>query len=146
MKVELGGGSSGSPVLNRSGQVIGINAWASERYGYAIPSNVLKVLLAETETNGAFGSVAQARSYPWLMPTTFRENLNTKRGIIRKAIADFDKAVQLNSETLYTYHKRGEAKAALGEHEAAIADFDKAIQLDPEFADSYARKACGKSS
>ena len=144
VKVELGGGSSGSPVLNRSGQVIGINAWASERYRCAIRSNVLKMLLAETkptEPLGAWRKRDPIRSYAYHVQGKFKYDA----GHYQEAIADFDKAVQLNPETLYTYHKRGEAKAALGEHEAAIADFDKAIQLDPEFADSYARKRAVKT-
>ncbi len=144
VKVELGGGSSGSPVLNRSGQVIGINAWASERYRCAIPSNVLKVLLAETKPTEPLAAWRQRdpiRAYAYHVQGKFKYDA----GHYQEAIADFDKAVQLNPETLYTYHKRGEAKAALGEHEAAIADFDKAIQLDPEFADSYARKRAVKA-
>lgn len=144
MKVELGGGSSGSPVLNRSGQVIGINAWASERYGYAIRSNVLKVLLAEakpTESLATWRERDPIRAYAYHV----QGKVKYEAGHYQEAIVDFDKAVQLNPETLYTYHKRGEAKAALGEHEGAIADFDKAIQFDPEFADPYARKRAVKA-
>ena len=144
MKVELGGGSSGSPVLNRSGQVIGINAWTSEHYRYAIRSNVLKVLLAETKPTEPLAEWRQRdpiRAYAYHVQGKFKY----EAGHYQEAIADFDKAVQLNPETLYTYYKRGEAKATLGEHEAAIADFDKAIQLDPEFADSYARKRAVKA-
>ena len=140
MKGELAGGNSGGPVLNRSGQVIGINAWGSERYGYAIRSNVLKVLLAEakpTEPLAAWRQRDPIRAYAYHAQGKFKYDV----GHYQEAIADFDKAVQLNPETLYTYHKRGEAQAALGEHKAAIADFEKAIQLNPEFIEtSHARK------
>lgn len=135
MKVGLFGGNSGGPSLNRNGQVIGINTWGSERYSYAIPSNVLKVLLAEakpTEPLAAWRKRDPIRAYVYHVQGKFKYDA----GHYQEAIADFDKAVQLNPETLYTYHKRGEAKAALGEHEAAIADFDKAIQLNPEFAEA----------
>ena len=145
MKVELFGGNSGGPALNRSGQVIGINAWASERYGYAIPSNVLKVLLAEakpTESLAAWRERDSIRAYAYHV----QGKVKYMAGHYQEAIADFDKAVQLNPETLYTYYKRGEAKAILGEYEAAIADFDKAIQLNPEFAEvSYMRKLMVKA-
>ena len=144
MKEGFARGSSGAPVLNRSGQVIGINAWGNERYGYAIRSNVLKVLLAEakpTEPLAEWRKRDPIRAYAYHVQGKFKYEV----GHYQEAIADFDKAVQLNPETLYTYHKRAEAKAALGEHEAAIADFDKAIQLDPERADFYARKRAVKA-
>ena len=146
IKVELFGGNSGGPVLNRSGQVIGINAWGNERYGYAIRSNVLKVLLAEakpTEPLAEWRKRDPIRAYAYHVQGKFKY----EAGHYQEAIADFDKAVQLNPETHYTYHKRAEAKAALGEHEAAIADFDKVIQLNPAFAAevSYARKRAVKA-
>lgn len=46
----LGPGYSGGPIINRKGQVIGICALGSEYYGYAIPSNILKVLLTRSES------------------------------------------------------------------------------------------------
>ena len=133
MKVGLLSGNSGGPVLNSSGQIIGICAYGGWRYCYAIRSNVLKVLLAEakpTEPLAAWRKRDPIRAYAYHVQGRFKY----EAGHYQEAIADFDKAVQLNLETLYTYYKRGEAKAALGEHEAAIADFDKAIQLNPEFA------------
>ncbi len=147
MKVGFLSGNSGGPVLNRSGQIMGIYAAGSERYGYAIRSNVLKVLLAEakpTEPLAAWRKRDPIRAYAYHVQGRFKY----EAGHYQEAIADFDKAVQLNPETLYTYYKRGDAKAALGKHEAAIADFDKAIQLNPEFfaaEASYARKHAVKA-
>lgn len=140
MKVELFGGNSGGPSLNRSGQVIGINTWGGERYSYAIPTNVLKVLLAEakpTESLAAWRKRDPIRAYAYHVQGKFKY----EAGHYQEAVVDFDKAVQLNLESLHTYYKRGVAKAILGEYEAAITDFDKAIQLNPEFAEaSYLRK------
>ena len=147
MKVGFLSGNSGGPVLNRSGQVIGIYAAGSERYGCAIRSNVLKVLLAEakpTEPLAAWRKRDPIRAYAYHLQGRFKY----EAGHYQEAISDFDKAVQLNPETLYTYYKRGEAKTTLGEYEAAIADFDKAIQLNPEFVAaeaSYARKHAVKA-
>ncbi len=140
MKLELFSGNSGGPVLNRRGQVIGINTWGSERYGYAIPSNVLKVLLAEAKPTASLAAWRERdpiRAYAYRV----QGKVKYEAGHYQEAIVDFDKAVQLNLESLHTYYKRGTAKAILGEHEAAITDFDKAIQLNPEFAEaSYMRK------
>ena len=49
MKIDITGGSSGSPTLNGKGQVIGINAAKYKDYAYAIPSNALKTLLARSK-------------------------------------------------------------------------------------------------
>ena len=130
-KVDTAGGSSGGPTLNRSGHVIGIHAASSARYSYAIPSNVLKGLLAEakpTEPLTEWQQRTPIRAYAYHIQGQIKYNADH----YQEAIAAFNKAVQLNPETLYTYYKRGEAKAALGEHEAAIADYDKAIQLNAE--------------
>ena len=146
MRTKLASGNSGGPVLNRSGQVIGINAWATARYGYAIRSNVLKVLLAEakpTEPLAVWRKRDRIRAYAYHLHGKAKYDA----GHYQEAVVDFDKAVQLSPETVYTYYKRGEAKAALSEHEAAIADFDKAIQLNPAFAAevSDARKRAKKA-
>ncbi|MYA69306.1 tetratricopeptide repeat protein [Candidatus Poribacteria bacterium] len=147
MKVGFLSGNSGGPVLNKSGQIIGVYAAGSGRYGYAIRSNVLKMLLAEakpTEPLAAWRKRDPIRAYAYHV----QGKVKYEAGHYQEAIADFDKAVQLNPEThFYTYYKRGEAKATLGEHESAIADFDKAIQLNPEFAAeaSYARKRAVKA-
>jgi tetratricopeptide (TPR) repeat protein len=54
-----------------------------------------------------------------------------------KAIADFDKAIELNPEYAVAYNNRGFVYQNQGEHDKATADFDEAIALDPEFAMAY---------
>ena len=53
------------------------------------------------------------------------------------AIADFDKAIDLDPKFASAYNGRGASKDNLGEYEAAIADYDKAIKLNPEFVSAY---------
>ncbi|MYG05329.1 tetratricopeptide repeat protein, partial [Candidatus Poribacteria bacterium] len=47
------------------------------------------------------------------------------------AIADYDRYIELNSGDAEAYYRRGQAKKALGQHDAAQADFQKAKALDP---------------
>ena len=47
-------------------------------------------------------------------------------GNVKGAISDFDALVRVSPESAEAYHKRGQAKEALGQHEAAKADFQKA--------------------
>lgn len=54
-------GNSGGPLLNSSGQVIGVNvavARGAENIGFALPINLLKDSLKTFETNGAFAPKA----------------------------------------------------------------------------------------
>ena len=62
-----------------------------------------------------------------------RENLN-KIIIddITSALADFDKAIQINPKTSDSYNNRGRLKYILGDYDLAIADFDKAASLNPK--------------
>lgn len=66
------------------------------------------------------------------------------------AIADFNRAIQLDPKLASAYDNRGFAKAAKRDWDGAIADYDRAIGLDPKLAHAYldrafARKAKGDS-
>ncbi len=58
--------------------------------------------------------------------------LNT--GELDKAIADYSKAIELDSSYALAYYNRGIAYYNTGQSDLAIADFNKAIQLsdDPD--------------
>ena len=53
------------------------------------------------------------------------------------AIADYNMAIQLNSDNPATYSNRGVVYMNQGNLVQAIADHNKAIQLDPNFANAY---------
>jgi Tfp pilus assembly protein PilF len=67
-----------------------------------------------------------------------------------RAIADFDKAIELNPSQLgvflnpaykeEAYMKRGSVYENMGQIKKAIADFDKTIELNPLYYDAYIRK------
>jgi len=59
-------------------------------------------------------------------------------GEYQKAIADCDKAIQLDPNYSFAYGQRGASYWGLGEYQKAIADCDKAIQLDPNYSFAYA--------
>ena len=60
-----------------------------------------------------------------------------KRVSISPAIADFNKAIQLDPNLAGAYNNRGVVYSETGKYKPAIADFNKAIQLDPNLADAY---------
>ncbi len=140
MKIDITGGSSGSPALNSKGQVIGINAARYKHYGYAIPSNVLKALLARsklTEPLMEWHKRDHVRAYTYHV----QGHLKSMVGHYRGAITNYDKAIKLNPKTPHIYYERGNIKAILGKYKAAIADYDKALQLNPENFEIYETRA-----
>ncbi len=124
-----GAGNSGGPIVNRKGQVIGICALGSEHYGYAVPSNILKVLLTRsklTEPLARWQKRKPIRAYVYGSQGNM-ELINKK---YKSAIAKFDKAIQLNPNFANFYYRRGSAKHKLGNYERAIVDIEKGIKLD----------------
>jgi len=62
----------------------------------------------------------------------------------KEAIADFDKALELNPDLIDAYVERGVLFAKNRRHDDAIGDFTRAIQLDPKNAKAYAMRAESK--
>jgi tetratricopeptide (TPR) repeat protein len=58
-----------------------------------------------------------------------------------EAIADFDRAIQLNPNLARSYHLRGLAKEKQENDAEAMTDFEKAIELDPEYGAAYYSRA-----
>ena len=145
MNANIGSGGSGSPMLNsNSGQVVGIHAAGNEHYGYAIPSKVLKVLLAQSKPIEPLMEWQRRefiRAYALFVQGQIKYNANH----YHEAIADFDKAIKINAQFFYAYYKRGDAKFALGNHEAAIADYDKAIKINDGIFNIYFDRGLAKS-
>ena len=48
---------------------------------------------------------------------------------------DFDRAIELNSDYIDGYLRRGTLKQDLGDYAGAIKDFDRVIEIEPESKD-----------
>ena len=59
-----------------------------------------------------------------------------EKGDLDKALADFNKAIELDSAYAQAYNNRGAAYLAKGDNNKAIADFKKALELDPNNKDA----------
>src|SRR3984893_10335245 len=64
-----------------------------------------------------------------------------KKGDLGPAIADYDKAIELDPKYTVAYFNRGLAYGNKADLDHAIADFGKAIELDPKFAPAYNARA-----
>ena len=127
-------GSSGGPVLNKKGEVIGVSYMIVEggqNLNFAIPSLYLKTLLA---LSGTVKPLFQGNHSISAETYFARGNAKADLGQHFAAIKDYDKAIQLKPNAANAYINRGVAKGDLGQYSAAIKDYDKAIQLKPNDA------------
>ena len=144
MTAPVSSGSSGGPVLNSSGEVIGVS-FATFRGGqnlnFAIPSNYLKEMLAQMGTAKPLSEGKQSTpAETYFLRGWVKDELGDYKG----AIADYDVAIQLNPNDADAYLNRGVAKNKLGQYFAAITDFDTAIRLKPDYADAYYNRGVAK--
>ncbi len=63
-----------------------------------------------------------------------RANAYSGLGERQKALADYDKAIELDPGAALAYFNRGDEYRLLGDHERAIEDFETAVSLaqDPQ--------------
>ena len=139
MTAPISPGSSGGPVLNSVGEVIGISvsvhrALDAQNLNFAIPSNYLKALLGEARP-----AKPLSENSPAISAETYvlRGNANYKLGLYDAAISDYDMAIRLKSDDAGAYNNRGTAKAELGQYFPAISDYDMAIRLEPDYVFAY---------
>jgi tetratricopeptide (TPR) repeat protein len=59
------------------------------------------------------------------------------KGDSDRAIADHNKAIEIDPKYAPAYLNRGIAHEKKGDHDRAIADFDKVIEIDPKYAPDY---------
>jgi tetratricopeptide (TPR) repeat protein len=65
-------------------------------------------------------------------------------GAAEASLAEFSKAIQLDSTSAKAYAGRGAIKYATGDKKGALADLTKAIELDPQSATAYSGRATAK--
>ena len=146
MTAPVSRGSSGGPVLNSKGEVIGVASRTIEdgqNLNFAIPSNYLKTLLTLSKPAKPLAHGNQTVS----AGIYFRQGYmmyELKR--YQEAIVAYNKAIQLKPDFATAYNNRGIAKSDLGQLSAAISDYDKAIQLKPDYATAYYNRGNAKSA
>ena len=148
MTAPISPGSSGGPVLNSKGEVIGVSFMTlvgGQNLNFAIPSRYLTELLTKSKSKPAKPLAQGNRS---ISAKTYFMWGNTKSdlGDYKGAITDYTQAIRLNPDYADAYYNRGVAKSDLGQHFAAIADYDIAIRLNPDDADTYYNRGIAKSN
>ena len=144
MTAPISPGSSGGPVLNRMGKVVGVSyaiLEGGQNLNFAIPSLYVKTLLA---LSGTVKPLSQGNHSISAETYFARGNTKAALGQYVAATSDYDKAIQLKPDDAEAYYNRGLAKRSLGQRPAAINDFDKAIQLKSDLAEAYINRGLVK--
>lgn len=134
--VDTASGSSGGPILNSKNEVIGIHVSSNNSTSSAIPSNILKPLLEQSEfvePLPEWQKRAQILAYVYFSKGKKKSGAENYEA----AIVDFNKAIQLNPEYARVYFERGFAKYKIGDHIGAIDDYTQAIKFNPQYALAY---------
>ena len=114
MTAPISPGSSGGPVLNSKGEVIGVSFMTlvgGQNLNFAIPSRYLTELLTESTPAKPLAegnrSISAETYFTW-------GNTKYDLGDYKGAIADYDSAIRLKPDNANTYYNRGTAKGDLG--------------------------------
>ena len=134
-------GSSGSPVVNMQGQVIGVatlQITGGQSINFAIPSERISQLqstgplMAFSELVAASGRNKRARAVQ-----AFRDGLSfLSQDDCEKALPYFEKAVESDSNYAEAWAQAGFCREKLGRHSEAIEASRRAVALRPS-AESY---------
>ncbi len=144
MTAPISPGSSGGPVLNKEGEVIGVSFMTLEggqKLNFTIPSEYLKKLLKQSKLAIPLSQGKQTISAEtYFLWGNVKYVLNDYAG----AIKDYTAAIRLKPDFVMAHINRGITKVQLGQFAAAISDFNAAIRLKPNYAEAYNNRGTTK--
>jgi tetratricopeptide (TPR) repeat protein len=136
----ISSGSSGSPVVNMQGQVIGIatlQVTGGQSVNFAIPSERISQLQATTMMSLPDLVAASGRNKRAKAVQFFRDGLSfLSKDDCEKALPYFDKATESDSQYAEAWAQSGFCNEKLGRHAEALEASKKAVNLRPS-AESY---------
>ncbi|MGD1041551.1 MAG: tetratricopeptide repeat protein [Sedimentisphaerales bacterium] len=130
-------GSSGSPVINSKGEVIGIATFIvtqGQNLNFAIPSDKI-IALKETAQTPIFEAMTTATSDT---NELFNKGLKESwQGNHVVALAYFQKGAEKNPQNPYWWVDIGYCYSELGRYQDAIEAYKQAIRIKPDFAGAH---------
>jgi WD40 repeat protein len=119
------------------------SAWVQQGSYYGIIGKYEKALSALNQAvkldPGNDDGAIYTRGLLYYLAARNQEKLGefSKEELYRKALEDFDRAIELNSADQEAYSGRGRVHEALGLYDQALSDYDRAIQLNPNDKDTF---------
>jgi tetratricopeptide (TPR) repeat protein len=138
----ISSGSSGSPVVNRYGQVVGIVSFQSrigQNLNFALASdNLLKLEQTETALSVAEWTYARIKHKPQEVQNLCREGFSFSiRGEYKEALNYFQEAVENSPDSTEAWFGLGNCYIGLEQPAEAIEAYQQVIRTDPANANAY---------
>jgi tetratricopeptide (TPR) repeat protein len=119
----ISSGSSGSPLLNLKGEVLGVISFTmkeGQNLNFAISVNNIVNLISSEYSNFPASEGTKEVSSDHSVDTEFYIRI----------IASYTESIRINPKDVVAFRRRGDAKSTLKDYIGAIEDYNKAIELD----------------
>jgi serine protease Do len=138
-------GSSGSPVLNMKGEVIGVATFQiieGQNINFAISSeNIIKLKPGKPKTFTEWkNNITNAEDlFDWLisLEVFYTGLLFLLSNDYHKALSYFERVIEKNPNYADAYFCIGYCKSELGNYTEAIEAYKQAIRINPDYAEAY---------
>ncbi|MBA3631969.1 MAG: tetratricopeptide repeat protein [Acidobacteria bacterium] len=137
----ISSGSSGSPVVNMLGQVIGVaslQAAEGQSLNFAVPSERISQLkIGELQTFSSLNSESQKNKRA-AAQSLYSQGLSVlARDDYARAATYFEKAVEIDPNYAEAWYQAGYCYGMLGRHTDALRATKQAAKLRPEWSETY---------
>lgn len=134
-------GSSGSPVVNMRGQVIGVatlQAAEGQSLNFAVPSmRIAQLKIGEIQTFASLNAETQKNKRA-AAQALYSQGLGIlSRDDYARAVAYFEKATDIDPAYAESWYQAGFCYGMLGRHADALKASRQAAKLRPEWAETY---------
>lgn len=134
-------GSSGSPVVNMSGQVIGVatlQAAEGQSLNFAVPSErILQLKVGELQTFSSFTTAAQQNKRASAQ-SLYSQGLGIlSRDDYARAVTFFEKAAEIDPNYAEAFYQTGFCYGMLGKHNEALKASKQAAKLRPNWTETF---------
>jgi tetratricopeptide (TPR) repeat protein len=134
-------GSSGSPVVNMYGQVIGIatlQAAEGQSLNFAVPSErILQLKVSELQTVSSLTADTQKNKRSAAERYYSQGVAQLSRDDYGRALQFFERATELDSNYPEAWYQAGFCYGVLGRHQDALKASKQAARLRPEWAEAH---------
>lgn len=134
-------GSSGSPVVNMYGQVIGVatlQAAEGQSLNFAVPSErILQLKVTELQTVSTLSAVTQKNKRAAAESLYSQGVALLSRDDFQRALPFFEKAAETDPGYAEAWYQAGFSYGILGRHTEALKASKQAAKLRPEWAETY---------